>query len=130
MVAIFHFQSRFFFYLFILIFLGVNITGCGDSMVFKAPESMASSKAPGAAVSKTPETMASKVQNETSTQKGSRGSKFRVLTCSADGTSVAENESVIIDYSNVSEGYIQINYTGSSQKVKLQLTTLQGSTYT
>lgn len=90
MVAIFHFQIRFFFYLFILIFLGVNITGCGDSMVFKAPESMASSKAPGAAVSKTPETTASKVQNETSTQKGSRGSKFRVLTCSTDGTSVAK----------------------------------------
>lgn len=116
-------------YLFILIFLGVITTGCGDATVSKASGATAP-KSSGAEVSNTPETTVSKASDKNSTQNGSRGSKLRVLTCSADGTSVAENESAIIDYSNGSEGYIQISYLGSSQKVKLQITTPQDTTYT
>ena len=109
------------FYLFILIFLGVMITGCGDDTVSPAPSNK---------VTPTSDDTVSPAPSEAPAQKGSRGSTLHVLTCSADGTSVTENESAIIDYSNGSEGYIQINYTGSSQKVKLQLTTPEGTTYT
>lgn len=66
----------------------------------------------------------------TSDQKGTRGSTLSVLTCSADGTAVEQNDVVIIDYSHGQEGYLQVNYIGSNDKVKLQITTPQNSTYT
>ena len=52
------------------------------------------------------------------------------LECSAPGTLVDGNEFVTIDYSNNSEGYIMVNYLGSCQKVKLQLTGPDQVTYT
>ncbi len=65
-----------------------------------------------------------------SEQKGTRGSTLSVLTCSADGTAVEQNDAAIIDYSNGQEGYLQVNYIGSNPKVKLQITTPQENTYT
>ena len=117
------------FFLFILIFSGVIFTGCGDDTVSQASDDKAS-QASDDRVSQAPDDKVSQAPDETSTQKGSRGSTLHVLTCSADGTSVTENESAIIDYSNGSEGYIQVNYIGSTQKVKFQITTPEGTTYT
>lgn len=41
---------------------------------------------------------------------------------SADGTLLLQNESACVDYSNITEGYIMVKYTGSVEKVRLQIT--------
>jgi transglutaminase-like putative cysteine protease len=54
-----------------------------------------------------------------------------VLTPVASGVNVASTAGLVtLDYSNVSEGYIMLNYTGSNPKVKLQITGSNGVTYT
>jgi hypothetical protein len=52
------------------------------------------------------------------------------LVPSADGTVVYGNDYVTIDVSHMDEGYMMVNYTGSSSKVKLQLTGPDYMTYT
>lgn len=49
---------------------------------------------------------------------------------SADGTEVLQNEFASIDISNIKEGYIMVKYTGSADKVKLQITGADRITYT
>lgn len=49
---------------------------------------------------------------------------------SADGTNVRQNESVLMDFSNIAEGYIMVKYTGSTEKVKLQILGVDAVTYT
>ena len=53
-----------------------------------------------------------------------------VLVGSADGNITYGNESVTIDASHTSDGYIMVSYTGSNPKVKLQITGTNGTTYT
>lgn len=53
-----------------------------------------------------------------------------VLSPSAPGSKVTGNNSIVIDYSNSSEGYIVTKYTGKSSKVKFQLTGPDQVTYT
>lgn len=53
-----------------------------------------------------------------------------VLTPSADGTEVYRSAAASIDASNKAQGYLMVNYTGSNQKVKLQLTTPDNTKYT
>lgn len=48
----------------------------------------------------------------------------------ASGVLTEGNEYATLDYSNASEGYIMVNYLGSCQKVKLQLTGPNAVTYT
>ena len=115
------------FFLFTLIFVSVIFTGCGNNTVSSIIFLTGCGKS---SVSPAQDNTATSKPNGSSTQKNSRGSTLNVLTCSADGTSVTENEFAIIDYSNGSEGYIQINYIGSSKKVKLQITTPEDTTYT
>lgn len=47
---------------------------------------------------------------------------IRVLTPSADGISVKENNAATLDYSNCSEGYVCVRYNGSVSKIKLRIT--------
>lgn len=54
--------------------------------------------------------------------KGSRSNEIHVLKPTAGGVLVKENSVAIVDYSNNSEGYICVKYTGTSQKVKLRIT--------
>lgn len=61
---------------------------------------------------------------------GTRDSTARVLTPSADGTTVLGNSLAQIDASNLAEGYVMVCYLGSNSNVKLQLTKEGGSTYT
>lgn len=63
-------------------------------------------------------------------QKGSRDNTPNVLVPSADGKSVEQSDVAVIDYSNASEGYLMVNYTGSNAKVKLQITGADAVTYT
>lgn len=53
-----------------------------------------------------------------------------VLVPTSPGTVVYGNEYVAIDASNVSEGYITVDYLGTNGKVKFQMTGPNGVTYT
>lgn len=54
----------------------------------------------------------------------------QVLTPSADGTTVYQNDYASIDASNVSQGYVMVRYSGSCEKVKVQITGPDENTYT
>ena len=53
-----------------------------------------------------------------------------MLTPSADGTTVYQNDYASIDASNVSQGYVMVRYSGSCEKVKVQITGPDENTYT
>jgi hypothetical protein len=59
-----------------------------------------------------------------------RNSNPVVYTPVASGVTVYSNSLAEIDASNVSEGYIMVNYKGTNPKVKLQMTGSNGVTYT
>ena len=63
-------------------------------------------------------------------EKGSRDNTPVCLVPEASGTTVYENEYAHLDASNMNDGYIVMRYTGSSQKVKLQITGPNSITYT
>lgn len=65
---------------------------------------------------------ATKQSESSQDTKGSRDNTPVVLTGQADGTVTYGCESVTIDASHISEGYIMVSYTGTNEKVKLQLT--------
>lgn len=51
-----------------------------------------------------------------------RDSTPKVLTPSADGVTVYQNDFASIDASNTSQGYVMVKYNGTNEKVKLQIT--------
>lgn len=53
-----------------------------------------------------------------------------VRTPIASGASTYKNEKVILDASNLSEGYIMVKYTGSNPKIKVQISKSGSETYT
>lgn len=59
-----------------------------------------------------------------------RDSTPRVLTPSADGVTVYQNDLASIDTSNTSQGYVMVKYNGTNEKVKLQITCPDQSCYT
>lgn len=59
-----------------------------------------------------------------------RDSTPRVLTPSADGVTVYQNDFASIDTSNTSQGYVMVKYNGTKEKVKLQITCPDQSCYT
>lgn len=59
-----------------------------------------------------------------------RATSLTVRAVSAPGTDCYANGSASIDYSNADQGYVMIAYTGSSSKVRLQLTGPDQITYT
>ena len=59
-----------------------------------------------------------------------RNSTPQVLTPSADGTVVYQNDVAAIDASNTSQGYVMVNYNGSCEKVRLQITGPDQNCYT
>lgn len=65
---------------------------------------------------------ATKQSESSQDTKGSRDNTPVVLTGLADGTVTYGCESVTIDASHISEGYIMVSYTGTNEKVKLQIT--------
>lgn len=54
----------------------------------------------------------------------------KVLVPTAPGRDARGNDSVTLDVSNVSQGYIVLTYTGSNGKVRMQITRAGGETYT
>ena len=63
-------------------------------------------------------------------QKGSRDNTSLVLEPVASGVSSFACDIATIDVSNASEGYIMANYTGTNEKVKLQIKGPDSVTYT
>lgn len=61
---------------------------------------------------------------------GTRGSTLVTYIGAADGLETYGNDSVTIDASHKNDGYLMIEYTGSSPKVKFQLTGPDQITYT
>ena len=59
-----------------------------------------------------------------------RDSTPRVLTPSADGVTVYQNDFASIDTSNTSQGYVMVKYNGTNEKEKLQITCPDQSCYT
>lgn len=55
---------------------------------------------------------------------------YSVRACTAPGTQAASGSGAVIDYSNASEGYVMVKYTGGSSKVRLQITGSNQVTYT
>ena len=62
--------------------------------------------------------------------KGTRDNTPVVLTGQADGAVTYGNDSVTIDASHTSDGYIMVSYTGTNEKVKLQITGTDEVVYT
>lgn len=58
-----------------------------------------------------------------------RTTSTEILSPVASGEVVYGNEIVSIDASNISEGYVMVQYTGGSDKVKLQITAPDGDIY-
>lgn len=59
-----------------------------------------------------------------------RDSTPKVLTPSADGVTVYQNDLASIDASNTSQGYVMVKYNGTNEKVKLRITCPDQSCYT
>lgn len=59
-----------------------------------------------------------------------RDSTPKVLTPSADGVTVYQNDFASIDTSNTSQGYVMVKYNGTNEKVKLRITCPDQSCYT
>lgn len=95
--------------LLLLTLLCVVITGCSTS------------NNPGPSLTPTP---------DPTTTEGTRDHTSVVLVPTADGTIVYECEVATIDASNISEGYVMVNYSGTNSKVKLQITGPDQITYT
>jgi transglutaminase-like putative cysteine protease len=102
-------KSRQIFRIFLLFILCLSLplTGCSSS----APNSNSSAES-------------------NNTEPGSRDNTPHVLTPNASGTDTYTCDVATIDASNVSEGYLMVSYTGSNDKVKLQITGPDQITYT
>jgi len=62
--------------------------------------------------------------------KGTRDNTSTVLVPEASGVTVYSCDVAVIDASNTAEGYIMADYTGTNEKVKLQIKGPDGITYT
>ncbi len=114
-------------YAFCLLFLA----GCssGPSPAPPPPESIQSG---GAGIDDTNGDILS-IDEEPSPSSGStphRDNTPHCLVPEADGTAEIHNEFAAIDYSHSQDGYIMARYTGSCQKIKMQITGTDNVTYT
>lgn len=72
----------------------------------------------------------SNITEETSSREGTWDNEPKVNTPSADGATVTGNESLEIDLSNTSKGYLMTKYHGNSDKVKFFIITPDDVRYT
>ena len=67
---------------------------------------------------------------EAQAKEPARDNTPKVLVPAADETVSYGSDTVTIDASHTDQGYFMVRYTGSNQKVKLQVETPKGDTYT
>ena len=77
-----------------------------------------------------PNTYASNDKNNAANTIPEANSTLEVLTPVASGTLAFNEKDVVLDASNSAQGYVMLKYTGSSPKVKVQITKKGGTTYT
>ncbi len=69
-------------------------------------------------------------QSDPNAPKGDRDPVAVVLPTTADGISAYTGNAAIIDTSNTANGYFMVKYTGSKEKIKMQVTHNGGEPYT
>lgn len=114
---------------------GSLLIGCGDSGG-NTPQNAEAVNAEAEAASVLPEAAETPASAEPATVEdsedsdcGARDNTPIVLEPVADGISTFGNSTVTVDYSNASQGYIIVDYKGSNDKPKMQITGPQGVTY-
>lgn len=119
--------------IFPLLALCLLLTACGETAGSEHPSA---AQAPSAATDARPQTAdkdseASAQTQDTGTEKkGTRGSTPNVRIPKASGTTVFSSETACIDASHTDEGYVSASYSGSNEKVKLQIIGPDQITYT
>ena len=117
-------RASLFFLLLILLFGGACLlTGCSGGT-----SSNADANAGHSGSSNTNGSDGSGSDADSSGQK--RADAYASLVPTASGETCYGDDSVAIDASNISEGYVMIRYTGSSEKAKVQITIPDSTVYT
>ena len=70
------------------------------------------------------------VSADVSSMNGTRDNTPQVLSPMSPGSDTRGTADAVLDFSNQKDGYFSASYSGSSDKVKLQVTTSDGITYT
>jgi hypothetical protein len=96
------------FFLILVVLCGFLLTGCGQGNIPMSSSNSSSNKGDREIRDNTP----------------------LVLIPEASGVKVFESDLYSIDASNTSRGYVMVNYRGTSEKVKLQITIPSGLAYT
>lgn len=113
---------------------GVFLSGCGVPADTGVPEPVSASPGSGteaqASDDETGSDKSKEPEENAEPVKGTRDNSSRVLIPSADGTTAYDDATVTIDTSNISAGYFMIDYKGTNDKPKLQVTGPEGVTYT
>lgn len=69
-------------------------------------------------------------ESDTQSAQGTRDATSQVLTAQASGDVTYGNDLVALDASHTSDGYVMLRYSGSNEKVKVQVTLPEGTEYT
>lgn len=102
-------------------------SGCGSSAPPPSTEKVVEENLEDIAEEHT--TMLEDISESEAETKGERDNSPNVLVPKADGVEVTECDAVIIDSSNVSDGYIIVDYKGSNDSPKLQIAGPTGTAY-
>lgn len=109
--------------------LMVSVSGCQSQMASVA-ESQTIAAESTAALAEEPESLAVVTVEEEAVPLYSKPAGSNVRTPQASGTTTYSNNSVTLDASNLSQGYVMVQYTGGSSKIKVQVIKSGGETYT
>ena len=69
-------------------------------------------------------------KSDTQSAQGTRDATPQALTAKASGEVTYGNDLVVLDASHTSDGYVMLRYSGSNEKVKVQVTLPDGTEYT
>ena len=109
--------------------LMVSVSGC-QSQKASVAESQTIAAESTAALAEEPESLAVVTVEEEAVPLYSKPAGSNVRTPQASGTTTYSNNSVTLDASNLSQGYVMVQYTGGSSKIKVQVIKSGGETYT
>ncbi|MCR5273239.1 MAG: transglutaminase-like domain-containing protein [Lachnospiraceae bacterium] len=119
----------------LMLILCIFIYGCGGSSGSESSASASASTSSGgsSAESSSNDSSSTDTTDTTDTNsKGTRDNTAHVLSPEASQVAVQTNDAgtVTLDSSNAGEGYVMIDYSGTNEKVKMQLTGPDAVTYT
>ncbi|MBR5579000.1 MAG: transglutaminase domain-containing protein [Lachnospiraceae bacterium] len=113
-------HKRFYISAFCLILYGLLLTGCQGS-----PQESAVSP-----VTDSPTTLSAEKENPSADVPGTARTTVETpLLPESDSSEIYGNETVSLDASGASKGYLLLDYQGSADKIKLQIKTPEGTVY-